>query len=403
MKKIIAITLSLLMLVALVAACNGQADPEPPPPEPPIAEPAPLPAEIDDDDEPAPPPPPVDPVPDEEVAEVRIALVAHSPESILDDGSFNTGAWHGINDFINEHGISDANISFFQPIAGTDEARIDLIESVIEDFGADVLVLPGFHFINALYRAQDYFPDTIFIFIDAVPAPEGGGDSRIEPNLVSILYAEHESGFLAGYAAVMEGFTELGFIGGAAVPAVVRFGHGYVQGAEHAAQELGLEPGDITIRYHYVGGFAPDPATTTLAGSWYAAGTEVIFAAAGGGGFSVIEAANAADGAVIGVDVDQSGDGDVVITSAMKELAISVADMLNDFLAGTFQGGRVAMFDATNNGVGLPMANSRFNNFTQAQYDAVFAQLAGGAVTVSDSLEMADILPLLTIVNVIES
>jgi basic membrane protein A len=383
MKKLLALIIAMVMVFGIVAACADE--PEPPPP---VVEPETLPAEIEPEPEAAP--------------DIRIALVAHSPESILDDGSFNTGAWNGIHDFINEHGISDSNITFVQPREGTIEARIDLIESVIEDFGADVLVLPGFHFVEAAYRAQDYFPDTKFILIDAVPAPEGGGAQRTENNLVAILYAEHESGFLAGYAAVMEGFRELGFVGGVPVPAVVRFGHGYIQGAEFAAQELGLSAGEVNIRFHYVGGFAPDPATTTLAASWYAAGTEVIFAAAGGGGFSVIEAANAADGLVIGVDVDQSGDGAVVITSAMKELAISVSDMLNEFLAGTFRG-RTIIFDAAINGVGLPMGTSRFDNFTQAQYDAIFSQLAGGGIDVSDSLDMPDILALISLVNVIES
>ena len=388
MKRLLAITLALVMVFALVAAC-GDADvpavtePTPPPPaeetpepeeEAPAPEETPAPAEVAD------------------APELRIALIAHSPESILDDGSFNAGAWDGINQFIAEHGIPEANIDFFQPHDGTDDARIDLIENAIEDFGADVLVLPGFHFVNSLYRAQDYFPDTKFIFLDAVPAPEGGGDARTADNLVSILYAEHQSGFLAGYAAVMDGYRELGFIGGAAVPAVVRYGHGFLQGAERAAQELGLEEGEVNVRYTYVGGFAPDPAWETLASSWYAAGTEVIFVAAGGVLFSVIPAAEASDGLIIGVDVDQSGlSPDTIITSAMKELAVSVVDMLNAILDGTFPGGNVITYDASVYGVGLPMASSRFNNFTQAEYDALFAAVAAGGINISASLDMSDI------------
>jgi basic membrane protein A len=189
-------------------------------------------------------------------------------------------------------------------------------------------------------------------------------------------------------------------MGGVAVPAVVRFGHGFIQGADHAAAFLGLSAGDVTIRYHYVGGFAPDPAVTTQAGSWYATGTEVIFAAAGGAGFSVIAAAEAAGTSVIGVDVDQADASHVVVTSAIKGLATSVYDMLTDFMNGTWRGGRELMFDATVNGIGLPMESLRMNNFSQAQYDAIFNQLATGAVTVNDSLEISDILAAVSLVSV---
>lgn len=323
--------------------------------------------------------------------DIRIALVAHSPESVLDDGSFNNGARIGIENFLSSQGASTVrgtNWEFFQPHAGSDDARIDLIEDAI-NAGFDVLVLPGFHFVNSLYDAQDMFPDTTFILLDASPGRDGV--VRIENNLVAVHYAEEQSGFLAGYAAVVEGFRNLGFMGGAAVPAVVRFGHGFIQGAEHAAYSLGLAEGDVEINFTYLGGFQSDPAIATEAGAWYAAGTEVIFAAAGAAGFSVISAADGAGAAVIGVDVDQSGDGDVVITSAVKGLAESVQSLLQDFLDGSFPGGQEVLFDAAVNGVGLPLQTSRFSNFTQSQYDAIFAQLANRSINVNNSLEMSDI------------
>jgi len=215
------------------------------------------------------------------------------------------------------------------------------------------------------------------------------------------LYAEHESGFLAGYAAVMDGYRELGFTGGVPVPAVVRFGHGFIQGAEYAAASLGLPEGEVSIRFHYFGGFAPAPEHVAFAQAWFAAGVEVIFAAAGGAGGSVISAAEAAGGYVIGVDVDQSGDSDVVITSAMKALANSVYNLLGHYAVGTFPGGRIEMFDAASDGVALPMENSRFRQFTQAQYDAIFAQLASGAVVVNNSLDFDEVIEEITLVTVL--
>ena len=326
-------------------------------------------------------------------SDVQIALVAHSPDSILDDGSFNQGAWDGIERFLTSHGLPSSNANFFQPHSPDDAARIDMIYDAINS-GANILILPGFHFESSLYEAQDFFPDTTFVLLDASPTRvevvDVDGEEervfhvRIEDNVVAIHYAEEEAGFLAGYAAVMEGHRSLGFMGGIAVPAVVRFGHGFIQGAEHAAASLDLEAGEVTINYLYLGGFAPDAAHATTAQAWFAAGTEVIFAAAGGAGFSVMSGAETAGGLTIGVDVDQSAQNPTVITSAMKALDESVYVMLTDFMNGTFRGGREILFNASIDGVGLPMATSRFQNFTQAQYDAIFEQLASGAVSVSN-------------------
>ena len=382
MKKILALLLVLVLVVGL-AACGGN-EPEPAPsPEP--AETEENGTETEDEAEGL------------AASDIHIALVAHSPESILDDGSFNEGAWQGIQRFLATHDLSDDHARFFQPHAGDDVARVDLVIDAISS-GANVVVLPGFHFIASAAEMQEMFPEVKFILLDATPA---GGPAE---NLAAIHYAEEQAGFLAGYAAVMEGHRNLGFMGGNAVPAVVRFGHGFLQGAEHAAQSLELEAGEVTVNYLYVGSFAPSPEVATTASAWFAGGTEVIFAAAGGAGFSVISGAEASDGFVIGVDVDQSGASEVVITSAMKALDVSVYDMLTDMLNGVFRGGRELLFDASVDGVGLPMANSRFTVFTQAQYDAIFALLADGTIVVSnvvtDTVAEADLG--LTLIEVVE-
>ena len=374
MKKIFALLLAAALVFTLVACGSPEPEPEP--------EPAAEVEEVEPEPEPEPEEPDEEPEPEDEefsAADIRVALVAHSPDSILDDGSFNEGAWTGIMQFLNEHGLSDDHAQFFQPTVGDDVARVDLVEDAIERWGANIVVMPGFHFINSSAEMQELWPEVKFVLLDATPY---GGAAD---NTAAIHYAEEQAGFLAGYAAVIEGYRDLGFMGGIAVPAVVRFGHGFLQGAEYAADELGLGAGDIRVQYYYLGAFAPSPEAQTMAASWFAGGTEVIFAAAGGAGGSVIAAATAEGGRVIGVDVDQSGDGEVVITSAMKALEVSVYDMLTAFLNGTFQGG-VLRFDASNNGVGLPMATSRFETFTQADYDAIFALLANGTVVVDATL-----------------
>jgi basic membrane protein A len=321
--------------------------------------------------------------------EIRIALVAHSPDSILNDNSFNQGAWDGITRFLNSNNLPMGNAQFFQPNEASDVARLNFMRQAIEDFGANVLVLPGFHFNDSLYDAQDMWPDVTFIMLDS--SPQRDGQTRIESNVVAIHYAEHESGFLAGYAIVREGHRNLGFLGGIAVPAVVRFGHGFVQGAEHAAAQMGLGAGEVVVEFGYLGGFGPSPERAVQAGALFADGTSVIFAAAGGAGESVMSAAQTHGALVIGVDTDQAALSPTVITSAMKALAVSVNDMLTAVHNDTFQGGRRLDYSAANNGVALPMATSRFTTFAQSQYDAIFAQLANGSVRVNNSLEMGDI------------
>ncbi|MCL2499988.1 MAG: BMP family ABC transporter substrate-binding protein [Defluviitaleaceae bacterium] len=321
-------------------------------------------------------------------AGLNVYLISHSPppDSTLDDGSFNQGAADGIRRFVAANQGSSFN--FLQPHAGTNEARMDIFADAVAA-GADVLVLPGFHFAAVVVDAQAAFPNTKFIVLDT--APSGAPPAS---NLVGLLYAEEQSGFLAGYAAVREGFTQLGFMGGLSVPAVVRFGHGFLQGAEHAAQAMGLAPGSINVNYMYMGGFGADPAHTATANGWYAGGTEVIFVAAGAVGFSVMEAAAAGAGRwVIGVDVDQSGASPTVLTSAMKALGDSVYTMLSDIQNNRFQGGNTLTLTAAQNGVALPMNNSRFTTFTQAQYNAILSQLAGGGVVVNSFNSSPDDMP----------
>ncbi|MGI6344316.1 MAG: BMP family lipoprotein [Bacillota bacterium] len=296
----------------------------------------------------------------------------------IDDKSFNQGAWEGLMAYAEEHKIT---YKYYQPAEKTTASYIDTINLAVEG-GAKVVVCPGFLFEPAVFQAQDLHPDVKFILLDGSPNNgdyEGDFQARIEDNVYSVFYAEEQAGFLAGYAAVKEGFTKLGFMGGMAVPAVVRFGYGFVQGAEYAANEMGIS--SVEIKYHYTGGFDATPEAQALAASWYNSGTEVIFACGGAVGNSVMAAAEAADKKVIGVDVDQSGESTTVITSAMKELANSVYGGLEAYYNGTFPGGQSVTLDVTVDGVGLPMENSRFAKFSQADYDAIYEKLEKGEVT----------------------
>lgn len=293
----------------------------------------------------------------------------------IDDKSFNQGAWEGMKKYAEENGIS---YKYYQPQEGTTDSYLETIGLAIEG-GAKLVVCPGFLFEEPVYLAQDQYKDVHFILLDGEPHSGDYSEYRTEANVMPILFQEDEPGFLAGYAAVKDGYTKLGFLGGMAVPAVIRYGYGFAEGADYAANEMGVD--GIEIMYNYTGAFAATPEAQSMAASWYQNGTEVIFGCGGAVGNSVMAAAEEKSAKVIGVDVDQSYESDTVVTSAMKQLSVSVYDGIRDFYAGSFPGGKTSIFSAKNDGIGLPMETSKFTKFTQADYDAVYAQLKDGKIT----------------------
>lgn len=296
----------------------------------------------------------------------------------IDDKSFNQGSWEGLKAYADENGIS---CKYYKPEEKSDEACLAAIDLAVKG-GAKLIVTPGFLFEVPIYEAQSKYPDVKFVIIDAKPAKDG--TVEIADNVVSIFYAEEQAGYLAGYAVVKDGYRNLGFMGGIAVPPVVRYGYGFIQGAEAAAQELGLAAGEVKVKYTYVGNFDASPENQTLAKSWYTEGVECIFACGGQVGNSVMAAAEGEGKAVIGVDVDQSGESETVITSSMKNLSNSVYEAVASFYDGTFAGGTSTTLTAAEDGVQLPMESSKFENFTQEEYDKVFAAIKSGEISIGN-------------------
>lgn len=292
----------------------------------------------------------------------------------IDDKSFNQGAWEGMKKYAEENSIS---YKYYQPQEGTTDSYLETIGLAIEG-GAKLVVCPGYLFEEPVFMAQDQYPDVHFILLDGEPHSGDYAEYRTNENVMPILFKEDEPGFLAGYAAVKEGYTKLGFLGGMAVPAVIRFGYGFAEGADFAAKEMGID--GIEIMYNYTGAFAATPEAQSMAASWYQNGTEVIFGCGGAVGNSVMAAAEEKGAKFIGVDVDQSYESETVITSAMKMLSTSVYDGVKAFYGGSFPGGKTSIFSASNDGVGLPMETSKFTAFTQEDYDAVYSQLKEGKI-----------------------
>ena len=228
------------------------------------------------------------------------------------------------------------------------------------------------------------------------------GDKAPTANTALITYKEEQAGYLAGYAAVYDGYKELGFLGGMEVPAVIRYGYGFVQGADAAAKEIGAD--DVHIKYWYSQVFAANDEIKNKMDGWYSEGTEVVFACGGPVCQSCDAAAQANGGKMIGVDVDQSGQFDTVITSATKGLAESVNEALTDALNNGWKfsetySGKETKLGAAENCVGLPMSTSKFTKFTQEQYDSMYASIVDGTLAIDDSYD-ADVKPAVTTIAV---
>ena len=317
----------------------------------------------------------------------------------LKDKSFNEGTWDGVKRYADENGLS---YKYYQPANGseaTDDDRYDAFKAAADN-GAKVIVAAGFMQGTAIEKAAKEYPDVKFVFID------GWAFDGLD-NVSGIAFQEEQCGYLAGYAAVMEGYTKLGFCGGGGGenPAVNRYGYGYVQGAEAAAAEKGVNV-EMNYTFLYGASFSPSAELQALASGWYEQGTEVIFSCGGSIFDSITAAASANDAKVIGVDVDQSSSSKTVITSALKgigeaaQLALKAAYAVD---GGDWSkwGGVCTILGAKEEAVGLPIDTWSLKNWTVDEYKAMLNDIVTGKITVDNDPSKVDNLENVTL-NIVE-
>ena len=302
----------------------------------------------------------------------------------LKDKSFNQGTFDGVKLYAANNGLS---YKYYQPANGdqaTDDDRYDAMKAAADN-GAKIIVCAGFMQGNALAKAAAEFTEVSFVFVDGWAMTDADGNPLT--NTLGIAFQEEQCGYLAGYAAVKEGYTKLGFTGGGGGtnPACCRYGYGFVQGASAAAAELN-EKVEMNYSWLYGSSFSASPELQTMANGWYENGTECIFACGGSMFASIAAAASANDGAVVGVDVDQSFESDTVITSAMKGLAASVQWACGKVYDGSFatMGGTCATLGAKDDAVGLPTATWSLTKWTVDDYNAMLAKMADGSLVVDN-------------------
>ena len=356
-KKLIALTLSALMVTGLVGCGSGNSNSNG----------------------------------GEKKADLKVGMVTDA--GTIDDKSFNQGTWEGILRAEEEFGVET---SYLKP-AGTTEADYMKEITNLYDTGYKFIVTPGFKFETAIYNAQKKYEDAKFVILDGAPH-SGDNNYDLSQNTIAIFFAEEQAGFLAGVAASLElKEGDLGFIGGMEIPAVQKFNWGFQQGVAYANENLGTK---MTIKKEnvvYQGSFDNSAAGKQLAATMYDNGVKAIFAAAGGVGVGAITEAKervqkGQEVWMIGVDVDQYADGiydeaegkSVILTSAMKKIDTATYDMIKDELNGEFKGGQILRFDASNDGVGLPEENPNLSEDTVSKVNEIFEKIKSGDIKVSD-------------------
>ena len=417
MKKIIALLLAVLMVLSMVACASKTTDDTPADTTPADTTPADTTTEdTEKTDEPADTTTDAEPV--ETDGEYAVAMITDYGD--ITDQSFNQTTYEACKAFCEDNGVE---FSYFKPAGDNTADRVAMIEKAVDE-GYNVIVMPGYAFGGAIVEAAPEFPEVKFIALDVAKGDlleagvaKAGESYDYNPdnwdlekyvdmsNVYCAIYQEELCGYMAGYAAVKLGYKSLGFLGGMAVPAVIRYGYGFVQGVDAAAADLGLS--DVTLNYVYGGQFFGDADITAVMDTWYANGTEVVFACGGGIYTSAVDAAKKANGKVIGVDVDQAGviagyagvDG-LTVTSAMKGLYPATYDTLNDVINNgnwaNYVGkittlGLVSADDPEANYVQIPMGEGTqwSDSFTQDDYKAMVADMYSGKITVSNDISKA--------------
>ena len=403
MKKILALILALVMVFALVA-CGTTAAPAPTE-EPKTEEPAATEAPAAEETQ----------APAEET-ETKVAMITDYGD--ITDQSFNQTTYEACKAFAETNGVE---FQYFKPAGDSTADRVAMVEKAVDE-GYNVLVMPGYAFGGTIVEAAPEYPDVKFIAIDVSKGDllEAGVAAAGETydyipdnwdlekyvdmsNVYCAVYQEELCGYMAGYAAVKLGYTKLGFLGGMAVPAVVRYGYGFVQGVDAAAAELGLT--DVELNYVYGGQFSGDADITAVMDTWYNGGTEIVFACGGSIYSSAGEAAAKVNGKVIGVDTDQSGiiDGKygegMTVTSAMKGLYPATYDTLTDVVVNgnwdKYVGqiatlGLISGTDPEANYVQIPMTTQfEDGKFTVEDYKALVAAMFDGSLIVSNDITAA--------------
>ncbi|MBQ6520950.1 MAG: BMP family ABC transporter substrate-binding protein [Anaerolineaceae bacterium] len=344
--------------------------------------------------------------------EMRVAMITDYGD--ITDQSFNQTTYEAAKAWCDANGV---DFTYYKPAGDSTAERVAMVEKADDD-GYNVIIMPGYAFGGTIAEVAADYPDTKFVALDVAAGdileaavtlhgetydynPDNWDmDEYVDlSNVYCAVYQEELCGYMAGYAAVKLGYEHLGFLGGMAVPAVVRYGYGFVQGANAAAEEI--EDEDVTIEYVYGNQFYGDADITAYMDNWYSnLGVEVVFACGGGIFTSAAEAAAKVDGKVIGVDVDQAAlidsnyGEDMTVTSAMKGLGATVFTLLTEIQEGNWEeyAGEIETLgligeDPDLNYVQIAPSTQFDVTFTEEDYEALVKRMYEGDILVDNAID----------------
>jgi basic membrane protein A and related proteins len=286
------------------------------------------------------------------------------------DKSFNEAAYNGAERFKEETGID------YLEFEVTNESQRDQALRRMARRDADVVVAVGFSFATPLEQIATEYPDTKFVIIDGVVE---------QPNVQSVVFKEHEGSFLVGMAAAMASKTgKVGFVGGMDIPLIRNFAHGYQQGVKYVdpdAEVLVNMTGTTPAAWN-------DPAKgAELAQSQFDRGADVVYAAAGGTGLGVLQAAADSGKLSIGVDSNQNYlHPGSVLTSMLKRVDVAVYNAFKDAQEGDLETG-VQNLGLADEGVGYAIDEHNRDLITpemEAKLEESKQKIISGEIEVTD-------------------
>lgn len=289
--------------------------------------------------------------------------------------------WQGVSAYAAESG---AEASIYTPDLSAAGSRIAMMNAI--DEGADVIVCVGDEMASAVYDLQQRENQTEFVLIDDIPTNgSGSGKSRIRGNTFSVMCNRQEAGFLAGYAAVSEGYRKIGFLGGSAGEDDRMYGSGFIQGAEAAGKAMGYSDGEVEIRYRLTTSNAISPTLVSEIGNWFREGCELISVCGSGPEFIGPESAAQFGGKVITADINQLDTSDSIVAASGINHINVVQLALKDLEKGELKGGEKNFFGLSEGGVTLQLKEGQFQSFTDAEQTALTDKITSGEIEIKNA------------------
>lgn len=298
--------------------------------------------------------------------------------------------WQGVQTFANTYGYTADT----QAAAGTGADEAETALRAAAEGGAKLVICRGEAMGEALYRIQENYPDVHYLLFDDEPHNEDYSSYKTANLVHCVLFQEEQAGYLAGYAVVTEGYTDLGFIGTREIPGIVRYCTGFLQGAEAAAEQQGE---NVTLQTWFTDTDANNDAITQRMIDWYNNGTSLIMVSGGDLYEGVSAAVNQTGGKAVTTDYDNTALSERVLASAVKCYNAAVQRELYTFFAqGTWDtrsAGQTEKVGYTDGEVALEAgAPWRFDTFTQDDYRKLYEELRTSVLRV-DAYSDLDTLP----------